>query len=80
MPSADGPTALGAREAARRIRDGGLTAVALVEACLARIRALEGRLHAWVTVDEAGALAAARACDAARGREAGPLDTWTSTR
>jgi Asp-tRNA(Asn)/Glu-tRNA(Gln) amidotransferase A subunit family amidase len=73
MPSADGPTALGAREAARRIRDGGLTAVALVEACLARIRALEPRLQAWVTVDEAGALAAARACDAARGREAGPL-------
>jgi aspartyl-tRNA(Asn)/glutamyl-tRNA(Gln) amidotransferase subunit A len=53
-------TDLGAAEAARRIRDGALSPVALVEACLARIRAVDARLEAWVYLDEAGALAAAR--------------------
>ncbi|HEV8614315.1 MAG TPA: amidase [Methylomirabilota bacterium] len=73
MPSTEDLTSLEAREAARRIRDGGLSAVALVEAHLARIRALEPEVHAWVHVDEQGALAAARERDATRGRDAGPL-------
>lgn len=66
MPSTDSPaqTELGARQAAQAIRAGRLSPVALVEACLARIKALDGELRAWVHVDEAGALALARECEA----------------
>ncbi len=62
-------------EAAERIRRGTLSPVALVEACLSRIEALEEKLQAWVTVDKDGALSAARQCerDAARGHIRGPL-------
>ena len=68
-------TALGAREAAARIRDGRLSPVDLVNACLERIRALDSRVLAWAHVDEAGARAAARAleAEAASGRIRGPL-------
>lgn len=68
-------TALGAAEAARRIRAGTLSPLDLVEACLARIRALDGRLEAWVHVEESGARAAARAAarDAGHGRARGLL-------
>jgi aspartyl-tRNA(Asn)/glutamyl-tRNA(Gln) amidotransferase subunit A len=67
-------TRLGAREAARRIREGRLSPVALVEACLERIRALDGELRAWTHVDEAGALASAREREAqVRGGAVGPL-------
>src|SRR5436309_11024089 len=52
--------ALGVGEAGERIRGGTLSPVALVEACLERIRALDGTLEAWVHVDEKGALAVAR--------------------
>ena len=74
-PTDEGLIALGAREAAARIREGKLSSVALVEACLARIRALDGRISAWAHVDEAGALAAARELDAeaGTGRVRGPL-------
>src|SRR3990167_8104723 len=74
MPSTD-PAALGVEEAAERIRGGGVDPVALVDACLERIRALDGRLQAWVHVDEAGARAAARerAAEARGGRVRGPL-------
>ena len=74
MPSTD-PAALGVEEAAERIRAGALDPVALVDACLERIRALDGRLQAWIHVDEAGARAAARerAAEAAGGRLRGPL-------
>jgi aspartyl-tRNA(Asn)/glutamyl-tRNA(Gln) amidotransferase subunit A len=74
MSSAD-PTSLGAVEAARRIAEGTLSPVALVEACLARIRSLDARLHAWVHVDEAGALATAREreAEAKGGQLRGPL-------
>jgi aspartyl-tRNA(Asn)/glutamyl-tRNA(Gln) amidotransferase subunit A len=70
-----GPAALSAVEAAGAIRAGRLTATALVEACLARIDAVDGDVRAWVTVDRPGALTAARALDAeARaGRFRGPL-------
>jgi aspartyl-tRNA(Asn)/glutamyl-tRNA(Gln) amidotransferase subunit A len=66
---------LGAVDAARRIAEGTLSPVALVEACLARIRSLDARLRAWVHVDEAGALATARERDseARAGRLRGPL-------
>src|SRR5688500_5869832 len=74
MPSAD-PTTLGAAAAARAVREGALPSVALVEASLARIRALEGGVKAWVHLDERGALAAARERDddVRAGRPLGPL-------
>jgi aspartyl-tRNA(Asn)/glutamyl-tRNA(Gln) amidotransferase subunit A len=73
MPSAPDRdlSALGAAAALRLIRAGTLSPVALVDACLARIRAADGRLQAWVHVDEAGARAAAE--EAARAARAGRL-------
>jgi aspartyl-tRNA(Asn)/glutamyl-tRNA(Gln) amidotransferase subunit A len=67
MSSTDGAVlaTLGVREAAARIRAGELTATALLEGCLARLRTLEPTLEAWVHVDADGARAAARAVDAA---------------
>src|SRR5437899_70112 len=53
-------TSLRVREAAEAIRKGVLSPVELVEACLARIGALDGDLRAWAHVDAAGALAIAR--------------------
>src|SRR6201984_626322 len=74
MPSAE-LAALGAREAADAVGTGAVSPVALVEACLARIQALDGALEAWAHVDAEGALATARERDAeARaGRPRGPL-------
>jgi Asp-tRNA(Asn)/Glu-tRNA(Gln) amidotransferase A subunit family amidase len=59
MPSTE-LGALGLREAAAAIRAGAVRPVELVEACLARIRSLDGDLKAWAHVDARGALAAAR--------------------
>ncbi|MBM4035691.1 MAG: Asp-tRNA(Asn)/Glu-tRNA(Gln) amidotransferase subunit GatA [Planctomycetes bacterium] len=58
-----------------RVVAGELTAEAAARACLARIEALEGRLHAFVSVDPEGALRRAREIDAAlaRGERPGPL-------
>ena len=66
---------LTATEAAARIRAGALSPVDLVEACLARIDAIEPQLQAWVAVDADGARQAARErLDAVRtGRPLGPL-------
>jgi len=62
------PTALGVREAADAVRAGAVSPVELVEACLARIGALDGELLAWAHVDAAGARAIAREREAeARG-------------
>jgi aspartyl-tRNA(Asn)/glutamyl-tRNA(Gln) amidotransferase subunit A len=74
MSSAD-LVRLGALEAARRIRDGKLAVPDLVEACLERIKALDGGLRAWAHLDEAGAraLAAEREAEACRGAVRGPL-------
>jgi aspartyl-tRNA(Asn)/glutamyl-tRNA(Gln) amidotransferase subunit A len=60
---------LGAAAAIRLIRAGALSPVALVEACLSRIRTLDDRLRAWVHVDEVGARA--RAEEAERAARAG---------
>ena len=76
MSSADGAlSGFGAREAARLIREGKISPVDLVEACLDRIRAVDGRLQAWAHVDEAGARAEALTleAEARSGRCRGPL-------
>jgi aspartyl-tRNA(Asn)/glutamyl-tRNA(Gln) amidotransferase subunit A len=69
------PFELSILDAAAAIRAGRLTTTALVESCLARIDACEADLQTWVAVDREGALAAARALDAAArdGRYQGPL-------
>lgn len=62
-------------EVSARIADGRLTSVAVTEAALDRIAALDGRLGAFVTVTAAHARAAASQADAelARGQWRGPL-------
>lgn len=63
--------ALSGRLAAREV-----SSVEATQACLERIRATEPKLGAFLHVDEAGALAAARAADErrAKGAPRGPLD------
>jgi aspartyl-tRNA(Asn)/glutamyl-tRNA(Gln) amidotransferase subunit A len=63
-------------EAARQIAARALSPVALTEACLARIRALDGTLHAFIRVTEESALDSARAAEARIMRDGprGPLD------
>jgi Asp-tRNA(Asn)/Glu-tRNA(Gln) amidotransferase A subunit family amidase len=60
MRSGDGLMSLGACDAARGIREGRVSPVALVETCLERLRALDNDLLAWAHVDEPGARATAR--------------------
>ena len=66
---------LTASETAARIRDGSLTSVEAVRACVARIRALNPRLNAVVDLHDAEALVRAHEADAAlaRGECWGPL-------
>ncbi|WP_420438054.1 amidase [Candidatus Palauibacter sp.] len=68
------PALLPAREQARRIRAGNLTAVELLDACLARVERHNGELNAVVTLSPA-AEAEAAAVDAAlaAGEDPGPL-------
>jgi len=67
---------LTASEAARRLREGLLTAEELVGACLERIRQVEPVVQAWQFLDEEHALAQARAADERRrsGQAAGALN------
>ena len=67
--------ALPTAELRDRLARGALSAVALVEACLARIAATEGEVQAWAWLDGDHALAQARALDARRqaGAPIGPL-------
>jgi aspartyl-tRNA(Asn)/glutamyl-tRNA(Gln) amidotransferase subunit A len=66
---------MSARDAVTRIRERALSPVALTEALLARIKAVEPAVLAWVHLDEAGALAAAREreAEAQQGKIRGPL-------
>ena len=66
---------LTATEAAQAIQAGAISSVQLVQACLARIRDLEPKVQAWQFLDEAHALAQAKARDLDRseGRATGPL-------
>ena len=68
------PATFSATEAARRIRDGRLSATALTEALLARIAAREPQVRAFVHLDPALALRQAAAVDRAmKAGRAGPL-------
>jgi aspartyl-tRNA(Asn)/glutamyl-tRNA(Gln) amidotransferase subunit A len=64
-----------ASEIARRVRAKQVSAREVAQAHLARIHAVDGKVGAFLAVDEAGALAAADAVDAAiaRGEAVGPL-------
>jgi Asp-tRNA(Asn)/Glu-tRNA(Gln) amidotransferase A subunit family amidase len=64
-----------AADAAKQIREGKLTSEELVQSCLERIRALEPKVQAWQFLDEAHALAQARALDEGKrnGEPLGPL-------
>ncbi|MCQ8189481.1 Asp-tRNA(Asn)/Glu-tRNA(Gln) amidotransferase subunit GatA [Streptomyces rugosispiralis] len=68
-------TRLTAAEIAARIASGAVTAVEVTEAHLARIEAVDEKVHAFLHVDREGALAQARAVDAKRerGEKLGPL-------
>jgi aspartyl-tRNA(Asn)/glutamyl-tRNA(Gln) amidotransferase subunit A len=68
-------TKLTAAELGRTIASGELSAVDAASAHLARIEAVEPKVHAFLQVDAEGALAAARAVDEARarGERLGPL-------
>ncbi|PJE95907.1 Asp-tRNA(Asn)/Glu-tRNA(Gln) amidotransferase GatCAB subunit A [Streptomyces carminius] len=75
MTQTSDPTRLTAAETAARIASGETSAVEVTEAHLARIEAVDEKVHAFLHVDREGALARARAVDAkrARGEKLGPL-------
>jgi Asp-tRNA(Asn)/Glu-tRNA(Gln) amidotransferase A subunit family amidase len=57
---------ISASEAARMIRGGAISSVELVEACLARVREVDGHVQAWAFLDPEHALGQARAADELR--------------
>lgn len=57
---------LGAAELSRQIRDGEITSLELVNACIARIEEREAEVNAWVYFDPEFARAQAERCDAIR--------------
>jgi aspartyl-tRNA(Asn)/glutamyl-tRNA(Gln) amidotransferase subunit A len=63
-------------ELAARLAAGEISSTGLVQACVARTKAVDGRVRAFNSFDEPGALALARAADErrARGQARGPLD------
>lgn len=67
------PNKLGAGEALAGIRNGTLTCAALMDATLNEIRRSEPRVHAWVAIDEEGALRRATAADRVPRDQRGPL-------
>src|ERR1041384_7482673 len=75
MPASSDPSPLSALPARDAIRGGTLSPVALVDACLARIRAVDPALQAWIHVDEAAARtqAALREEEAKSGKLRGSL-------
>ncbi|WP_018390838.1 amidase [Ancylobacter sp. FA202] len=75
MGTSDELVALSGGEQAALIRERRLSPVELVAACLDRIERWDGHLKAWITVDGARALAAARQAESEimAGRYRGPL-------
>jgi len=57
---------LSAADGARLIREGVISSEQLVEACLARVREIDGQVQAWAFLDPDHALALARAADELR--------------
>src|SRR5262249_62084651 len=57
---------VGSCEAARLIREGAITSVEVVQACLARGREVDGQVQAWALLDPHYALAQAGGADEAR--------------
>jgi Asp-tRNA(Asn)/Glu-tRNA(Gln) amidotransferase A subunit family amidase len=57
---------LGAAEAAQMMREGTVASIELVQACLERVREVDGQVQAWTFLDAEYALAQARAADEAR--------------
>jgi Asp-tRNA(Asn)/Glu-tRNA(Gln) amidotransferase A subunit family amidase len=68
-------SALSLVDAAAGIREGRITSTELVEACLARVEEVDGKVQAWAFLDRDHALAQAKAADEHRmhGRPTGPL-------
>ena len=68
-------SALSLVEAAAGIREGRITSSELVEACLARIDEVDGKIEAWAFLDREHALRQAKAADdqRKRGDPIGPL-------
>ena len=66
---------LSATDAARAVREGAIGAGQLAEACLARVREVDGQVQAWAHIDPEHVLVQARARDADRsaGQPLGPL-------
>ena len=66
---------VGAGEMARLVREGVVSCVEVMEACLARVREVDGEVQAWAFLDPDYALEQARAADAYRlsGQPIGPL-------
>src|SRR5216683_8188712 len=62
MPNTE-PHRLPATTLARLVEDGELSAEAIVQSCLERIREREPVVRAWTHLADTAALAAARACD-----------------
>src|SRR5258708_39903616 len=60
---------------AAQLAAGNISSVGLLQACLARTKAVDGRLKAFTSHDDAGALTQAKAADARRaaGRARPPL-------
>jgi aspartyl-tRNA(Asn)/glutamyl-tRNA(Gln) amidotransferase subunit A len=68
------PNTMTIAAAARAMAARQLTAAELTKSCLDRIKAVDGRLRAFITVDEEGAMRQAEEADAQRERgQAGPL-------
>ncbi len=69
------PNTLTVTQAAQQIQTGRLAPLDLLDACLSHINALEGRVHAWASLDVEGAEAQAREQqeELARGRLRGAL-------
>jgi Asp-tRNA(Asn)/Glu-tRNA(Gln) amidotransferase A subunit family amidase len=68
-------SALSLVDAAAGIREGRISSSELVEACLARVDEVDGKVQAWAFLDRNYALAQAKAADEHRmhGRPTGPL-------
>ncbi len=64
---------LSAVEAAKRTRQGTIRAIDLVEAALEKIDSLDGRLRAFMTINETGARRTAERLDAMPAEQRGPL-------